>query len=239
MIDQVEFADVILISKTDLMTADALNLLKGYLRTLNPRARIEAIAHGQVDLAAILDTGRFSLEQAALAPGWLRELRGEHTPETETYGIGSVVYRAREPFHPVRLHRLFEAEWTHGVLLRAKGYFWNAARFTEIGSLAQAGHRIRHGYVGRWWKFLPDAVWPEDDERLSAILAHWDDAVGDCRQELVFIGQGIDRQALWQALDDCLLTDEEIDGGPDLWGTYPDPLGDGETKAVTSRTTQG
>lgn len=234
LVDQIEFADVILVSKTDLISDSQLVELEAVVRALNPMARILPMTNGEVPLETILNTELFSLEKAAQAPGWLQELRGDHTPETEEYGIGSTVYRERAPFHPQRLHDLLTAEWTNGKLLRAKGYFWNAARYTEIGSISQAGHIIRHGYIGRWWRFLPDNLWPADDHRRDGILGQWEEPVGDCRQELVFIGQNIDPETLRRQLDACLLTTAEIQQGPDAWSTWPDPLGPGHSDSVTS-----
>ncbi|OZD11570.1 GTP-binding protein [Rhodococcus sp. 06-156-3C] len=238
LVDQVEFADVVLISKADLVTEDRLIELTAILRSLNATAWIVPMSNGRIPLDTILDTGLFSLEKAAQAPGWLKELAGEHTPETEEYGIGSVVYRERAPFHPERLQAFLTGKWTNGNLLRAKGYYWNAARFTEIGSVSQAGHLIKHGYIGRWWKFLPDEHWPIDDYRRSGILQKWEEPVGDCRQELVFIGQDIDAALLRKELDACLLTDAEIELGPDVWITWADPLGEGFGKHVASAVAQ-
>lgn len=238
LVDQVEFADVILVSKTDLVADVELTELLAVLRSLNASARILPISHGHVDLDEIMNTGLFSLEKAAKAPGWLQELDGQHTPETEEYGISSFVYRERAPFHPQRLYDFLTTEWTNGTLLRAKGYYWNAARFGEIGSVSQAGHRIRHGYIGRWWKFIPENHWPADDYRRKGILDKWEEPVGDCRQELVFIGQGIDPDAVRAELDACLLTTAEIELGPDTWTSWPDPLGPGHTDDVASHVGQ-
>ncbi|OLL21524.1 MULTISPECIES: GTP-binding protein [unclassified Rhodococcus (in: high G+C Gram-positive bacteria)] len=224
--DQCEFADVILISKTDLISQQQLEELTAILRRLNSVAQIRPMQMGRIPSGWILNTGSFSLTRAAAAPGWLQELNGTHTPETEEYGIGSVVYRARTPFHPVRFHKFLHEEWTNGRLLRAKGYFWNAARVTDIGSLSQAGHLIRHDYVGRWWRFIPKQYWP-DDERREAITTAWDESVGDCRQEIVFIGQSLDRDNLIERLDACLLTMDEVAMGIDAWSEFADPLGDG------------
>ncbi|CCW19267.1 Putative metal chaperone, involved in Zn homeostasis, GTPase of COG0523 family [Sphingobium indicum BiD32] len=217
LIDQIEFADVILVSKADLISVDALDELLAILRYFNPVATIRSMQMGQVPLDWILDTGLFSLERAESAPGWLRELRGEHVPETEEYGISSCVYRARAPFHPMRFQDLLTKPWSNGRLLRAKGHFWNAARFTEIGSISQAETLIHQGYIGRWWNFIPQIHWPADEDRRSAILRQWEEPVGDCRQELVFIGQDIDRETLFGQLDACLLTVAEIALGPDHW----------------------
>ena len=238
LVDQVEFADVILVSKMDLIGDGGLAELTAVLRSLNATARIYPMTDGEIELDKIMETGLFSLERAAKAPGWLQELRGTHTPETEEYGISSKVYRERAPFHPTRFHDFLNSEWNNGVLLRAKGYFWNASRMTEIGSISQAGHIIRHGYIGRWWKFLPESYWPVDDERREAILEKWEDPVGDCRQELVFIGQGINWESLFRDLDACVLTQEEIELGPDHWEQWADPLGEGNSALVTSKVAQ-
>ena len=238
LVDQVEFADVILIGKVDLVDKRELTELNGVLRSLNASAHIIPMSFGNVDLDSIMDTKLFSLEKAATAPGWLQELQGQHTPETEEYGISSVVYRERAPFHPERIHDFLATEWTNGNLLRAKGYYWNAARFTETGSISQAGHRIRHGYIGRWWKFLPESYWPTDDYRRQGILDKWENPVGDCRQELVFIGQGINPDLLREQLDACLLTTEEIELGPDIWTSWSDPLGPGHSDDVASHVGQ-
>lgn len=238
LVDQVEFADVILVSKTDLINDHELAELTAILVSLNGTAEIIPMSNGVVPLERIMNTSLFSLEKAAAAPGWLRELRGQHIPETEEYGIDSVVYRERAPFHPQRFHDFLTSEWSNGNLLRAKGYFWNAARFADIGSISQAGHRIRHGYIGRWWKFLPDQAWPADQYRRQGILEHWEEPVGDCRQELVFIGQGIDPAVLRASLDACLLTAAEIERGPQEWIGWPDPLGPGDDDAVTSHVAQ-
>lgn len=215
--EQVEFADVILVSKADLVSAEALDEVLAILRRLNPVAAVEPMRMGAAPLDRIFDTGLFSLERAESAPGWLRELRGDHVPETQEYGIASCLYRARAPFHPARFQDFLTRPWNNGRLLRAKGHFWNAARFTEIGSISQAGTLIRHDYVGRWWNFIPRSHWPADEERRNAILQQWEEPVGDCRQELVFIGQDIDREALFAQLDACLLTVDEIALGPDGW----------------------
>ena len=218
--DHVEFADVILVSKADLVSAKTLDELLAILRRLNPAAAVEPMQMGVVPLDRILNTGLFSLERAEGAPGWLRELRGDHVPETEEYGISSCLYRARAPFHPGRFQYLLTRPWTNGRLLRAKGHFWNAARFTEIGSISQAGSLIHQDYVGRWWNFIPQSHWPADEARRTAILQQWEEPVGDCRQELVFIGQNIDRAALFRQLDACLLTVEEIALGPERWTDF-------------------
>ena len=215
--EQVEFADVLLISKADLISPSALDELRAVLHTLNPTASVVSAEHGQIALQQILNTGKFSLERAANAAGWLRESRGSHTTETETYGIASTVYRSRIPFHPKRFHTLLTEPWTNGVLLRCKGYVWIASSYVEAAAIAQAGGPFRCAYVGRWWRFIEKPEWPKDDYRLSAITAKWCDETGDCRQEIIFIGQGVDATELCRRLDECCLTIEEIEKGPDSW----------------------
>ncbi|MEL7936397.1 zinc metallochaperone GTPase ZigA [Pseudomonas delhiensis] len=224
LIDQVEFADVILVSKVDLISSDEREELLAILRGLNPDAEIRPMVMGQVPLEWILDTGRFDFERAAQAPGWLKELRGEHVPETEEYGIASRAYRARRPFHPQRFHAFLAQPWANGRLLRSKGFFWLASRYREAGSWSQAGGLMRHGLAGRWWRFVPKERWPQDEDGLRQVLRHWNADTGDCRQELVFIGQGIDFERLEEELDACLLDDAEFAAGPQAWARLADPF---------------
>lgn len=219
--DQIEFANVILISKTDLISTDEIDNLKAVLRSLNPDAEIVPMAMGKVDLAKILDTGLFDFEKAAQAPGWLKELRGEHVPETEEYGISSFVYQARRPFHPQRFYRLLhEGSWDNGTLLRSKGFFWLASRPSHAGSWSQAGGLMRHDVAGRWWAAVPQEQWPE--EYRQDILVNWREPFGDCRQELVFIGQNLNTEQIRLELDACLLDDLELATGPAAWREYED-----------------
>jgi G3E family GTPase len=225
LIEQVEFADVILISKIDLISSSERQELMAILERLNPQAEILPMVMGEIPLAKILDTGRFDFEKAAQAPGWLRELRGEHVPETEEFGIASTAYRARRPFHPQRFFNFIDGPWTNGKLLRSKGFFWLASKPMDAGSWSQAGGLMRYGFAGRWWRSVPKDQWPQDAESTAAILANWTAATGDCRQELVFIGQNIDFAQLSAELDDCLLTDEEMALGAEGWQLWPDPFG--------------
>ncbi|WP_341522032.1 zinc metallochaperone GTPase ZigA [Pseudomonas sp. G.S.17] len=225
LIEQIEFADVILISKIDLISSSERQELMAILQRLNAQAEIIAMVMGEVPLAKILNTGRFDFERASLAPGWLKELRGEHVPETEEYGIASTAYRARRPFHPERFFSFIDREWTNGKLLRSKGFFWLASKPKDAGSWSQAGGLMRHGFAGRWWRFVPAVQWPEDEESNAAIMQTWSSQTGDCRQELVFIGQNIDFAQLTAELDNCLLTDAEMALGIDCWGELPDPFG--------------
>lgn len=224
LIDQVEFADVILVSKIDLISGAEREELLAMLARLNPQAEVLPMVMGRVPLAKILDTGRFDFERAAQAPGWLAELRGEHVPETEEYGIASTAWRARRPLHPQRFHDFLHREWDNGRLLRSKGWFWLASRPEEAGSWSQAGGLMRHGYAGRWWHAVPREQWPQDAESQAAILAHWQDGCGDRRQELVFIGQHVDFARLHAELDACLLTDAELALGEHAWLALDDPF---------------
>ncbi len=223
LVDQIEFANVILISKIDLIASDEIVNLKAVLHSLNPDADIVPVVMGRVDLNKVLNTGLFDFEKAEQAPGWLKELRGEHTPETEEYGIGSFVYCARRPFHPQRFYNhLHYGEWDNGTLLRSKGFFWLASRPDHAGSWSQAGGVMHHGLAGRWWASVPKQEWPEDS--LSDIQSQWTEPFGDCRQELVFIGQNVNADVVRSELDSCLLTDAELAAGQRIWRTYPDPF---------------
>jgi len=225
LIEQIEFADVILISKIDLISRHEREELVAILERLNAQARIIPMVMGEVPLAEILNTGRFDFERAAQAPGWLQELRGEHVPETEEYGIASTAYRARRPFHPQRFFDFIDRPWSNGKLLRSKGFFWLASKHRDAGSWSQAGGLMRHGFAGRWWRFVPKSQWPEDQESVAAIMGNWQLSTGDCRQELVFIGQNIDFVQMRMELDACLLTDEEMALGAEGWGLLVDPFG--------------
>ena len=226
LIEQVEFADVILISKMDLISRAEREELKAILQRLNAEAEILPMVMGEIALKKIIDTRRFDFERAAQSPGWLKEMRGEHVPETQEYGIASTVYRAVRPFHPERFFNVIDRPWTNGKLLRSKGFFWLASKYQEAGSWSQAGGLMRYGYAGRWWRFVPQNQWPEDAETRAEIFKKWLPETADCRQELVFIGQQIDFNALTVELDACLLTDAEIAMGPDAWQRLSDPFGD-------------
>ncbi len=224
LIEQVEFADVLLVSKIDLISSEQREELLAILRSLNPEADIVPAVMGQVPLARILDTRRFDFDKAAQAPGWLKEMRGEHVPETQEYGIASSSYLARRPFHPQRFHAFLNQSWSNGRLLRSKGYFWLASRPGEAFSWSQAGGLMRYGQAGHWWSAVPETQWPQDEESRAAIMTKWDAQVGDCRQELVFIGQSIDFARLRAELDACLLTPGELAAGPAGWAELADPF---------------
>lgn len=222
LIDQIEFCDVLVLNKVDLIDEAQKETLMAMLHKLNPRAKIVISQFGQVPLAQVLDTGLFDFDRAAQAPGWLKELRGEHTPETEEYGITSFAFRARRPFHPQRFWQLMQHD-LKGVI-RSKGYFWLASRPQYAGSWSQAGGVTRQGLGGMWWASVPEHRWPTDPESLEFIRSKWIDGIGDARQELVFIGMDMDEAGLRARLDAALLTDAEMAKGPKKWRHYNDPL---------------
>jgi len=206
LVEQIEFADVVILNKTDIATQHELALAKSIIRALNGDARIIQTRHGKVALGDILDTGLFSFDAAHQHPTWFKELNGfrEHQPETEEYGISSFVYRARGPFEPAKLHAFFAQSWP-GVV-RAKGFFWLATRPAFVGELSQAGPLVRTEAMGYWWAAVPKKHWPEDDSLLERINKSWHQHWGDRRQELVFIGtREMDEAAIRAALDACLL----------------------------------
>lgn len=231
LVDQVEFADVILVSKTDLATRADVERLTAILQSLNTDAHIIPIAQGQVDIDAVLKTGLFDFERAQQAPGWLKEMRGEHVPETEEYGIGSFSYAARRPFHPGKFHQFLHSTDQFGKLIRSKGYFWLASRPEFAGQWSQAGGIARYGFAGMFWKAIPKTEWPTDEDYLASIEKQWVEPFGDMRQELVFIGQGFDQGAMTQALDQCLLSEDEVLKGKDYWATLDDPFPTWEANA--------
>jgi G3E family GTPase len=221
--EQVEFADVLLISKIDRISGVALKRLKRILRAMNPEARIETMRDGDIPVDWILDTGRFDMRRAMAMPQWESEMRREHVPETEEYGVHSFVYRARRPFHPARLWDILRGE-TFVYVLRSKGTAWIASRVFLRAVWSKAGRFFGLGPGQAWWATVPPERWPGGATMERYLKTYWDDAVGDCRQEIVFIGIGLDESSIRRALDDCLLTDDEMRLGPDGWAAFDDPL---------------
>ncbi len=220
--DQIEFANVIIINKCDLVAEDDVERLKGILHHLNPGAKLLCVTQGKVDLSQVIGTGTYDEVEASLMPGWIKELNGEHTPETEEYGIGSFVYRRRKPFHPARLMDVIN-NGLKGVI-RSKGYLWVASRPHYCAVWSQAGASLVIDRAGYWYAAVGKENWPQDPETRAWLEENWDEQVGDCRQEIVFIGTGLDQQTVEARLDEALLTDEEMADGPDAWLTYEDTL---------------
>ncbi|MGP9435224.1 zinc metallochaperone GTPase ZigA [Ewingella sp. AOP8-B2-18] len=224
LIDQIEFCDVLLVSKTDLLDSFQQREVIALLQSLNPEADIIPIAPGTLPLDRVLNTHRFDFAKAQQAPGWLKELRGEHQPETEEYGISSFVYTARRPFDPDKFYRVVHGDWGGGTLLRSKGFFWLATRPRHAGNWSQAGGIARYGLAGTFWKALPERDWPQDEETRSHIMEKWQEPFGDMRQEIVFIGQNLNKEEIVRRLDDCLLSVEQMAEGIDRWLEMADPF---------------
>ena len=170
----------------------------------------------------VVGTGLFSLDRARRMSGWATGLRGEKLPETEEYGIVSFVYRARRPFHPERLSAQLEQDWPGD--LRVKGFLWLANRMNEVCFWQHAGRMCHTGKTGRWWASVPREKWPTSERAQKRIADNWQEPYGDRRQELVFIGVGLDEDTARRALDVCLLTDDEMGGGEAAWASLPDPF---------------
>ena len=224
LVDQIEFADVILISKTDLASKEEIKKVKGIIKSLNTSAKIFPIANGEIEVDEILDTNLFDFVKARQAPGWLKEMRGEHIPETEEYGISSFSYVARRPFYPDKFYNFLHGTKQYGKLIRSKGYFWLGSRLEYAGQWSQAGGIARYGFAGMFWKATPKDNWPTDKESLSTIMSQWEEPFGDMRQELVFIGQGLDKEKMISDLDECLVSEDDLLKGEEFWTTMNDPF---------------
>jgi G3E family GTPase len=222
LVNQVEFANVLVLSKTDCVTRKEVERLEGILHHLNPDARIVRAVNGAVPLEAVLDTQLFDNARAASSAGWAKEVAGIHTPETEEYGISSFVYRARRPFHPQRLHAYFDEAWD-GVL-RSKGLFWLATRMDEVGSWSQAGAACRTERAGYWWAAVPEDARPTDAETVGVIRSEWQEPHGDRRQEFAVIGIRMNEAEIRAGFDACLLTDLEYAAGVEGWRELSDPF---------------
>jgi G3E family GTPase len=225
LVEQVEFANVIIINKVDLTTAAELSRLEAILRHVNPEARIVRSLRGEAPLDAVLNTNLFDFERAAAAPGWLKELRGEHVPESVEYGVTSFAFRARRPFHPQRFWAfLHDNDKLWMPVLRSKGFFWLATRMSLIGSWSHSGSSACHEPAGLWYAAMPRAEWPTDPEGRAYLEEGWSDPWGDRRQELVFIGIDMDEGAIRRQLEACLLTDDEMAAGEQSWQSFDDPF---------------
>jgi G3E family GTPase len=224
LVDQIEFADLIILNKTDLLTPKKIEQVEATVRSLNASAKIVRAVRGNVPLDELLNTGRFDFDKASQAPGWMAVLRGEEQSETAEYGITSFVYRARRPFHPERLYRFMVNKKLSAGLLRSKGYCWIVTRPKWMGYWSQAGRVMELSPHAVWWADVPRSEWPDDPDELAGIEESFDGVYGDRRQELVFIGRKLDEAAIREALDGCLLTDDEFHGGPIVWSMIQDPL---------------
>jgi G3E family GTPase len=211
--DQIEFANVIVLNKSDLATAEMIGTLEGTLRKLNPGARIIRSEHGRIDPSAIMGTGLFNMEEAESSAGWKKEMEGGmHKPETEEYGISSFVYRERRPFHPERFWTWLDQHFPT-TIIRSKGMFWLVSRPDQALNWSQAGGSLRADGAGVWWCSMPFGQrirYASFLDHKEAIEARWDKDFGDRQNELVFIGQEMDQAAIRTALEQCLCNEAEI-----------------------------
>jgi G3E family GTPase len=224
LVEQVEFADVLLISKRECINDDEASRLESMLRQLNPEAHLSWMDHGRAPLSLVLETGRFSMDRAAAAPGWLKVMRGEEMPETAEYGISSFAWQARRPFHPARLQAIFEDAAFWGDVMRSKRFLWIASRMDITGLWSQAGGTANCSAAGRWFAATPADEWPDEPDIRDSVLQAWVEPWGDRRQEPVFIGCDIDKEAKIRRLESALLDETELALGPEVWATWTDEL---------------
>ena len=224
--DQVEFANVIILNKVDLVSKDDIGVLRSAIKKLNPSARIIESSFCQIDSKDILNTGLFNFEEAEQSAGWIEELnKSEHTPETDEYGIGSFVFRSNKPFDPNRFWDYIQNKFP-ATIIRSKGLFWVASRPEQAISWSQAGGSLKADSAGVWWSSMPyekriQYVAFVDNQK--HIESNWDKFYGDRKNELVFIGQEMDEELIRKELTDCLSTEKEIvnkdwkEGYKDSW----------------------
>jgi G3E family GTPase len=223
LVEQIEFADVVVLNKIDDASLDQLQAARKIIRALNPTCDIVETSFSNAPFDRILNTGRFDFEKAQQHPLWFKELYGfaDHTPETEQYGVSNFVYRARRPFDPAKFHQFLKETWA-GVI-RAKGHFWIATRPQWLGELSQAGAIVRTEGLGFWWANVPADRWPDDPFWRQSLKKNWNELYGDRRQEIVFIGTDMDQDALKARLDACLVL-----GKPGMqiqeWAGLADPF---------------
>lgn len=224
--DQIEFANVIILNKSDLAPQDHIGVLKAAIHKLNPTARIIESTYSKVAPKEILNTGLFNFEEAEQSAGWIEELnKDEHTPETEEYGIGSFVYRSKKPLDPERFWNYIENKFPSNVI-RSKGLFWVASRPEQALIWSQAGGSLKSDSAGVWWCSMPfekRTQYMSFIENQKHIEAEWDTTFGDRKNEIVFIGQDMDEDLIKGELKACLSTDEELtnnrwkEGYEDKW----------------------
>ncbi|HZH63003.1 MAG TPA: GTP-binding protein [Metabacillus sp.] len=219
LIDQIEFANILLLNKTDLVDGEDVKELRAVIHKLNPGAKIIETSFSKVALSEILDTQLFDFEEASQAAGWIQELMNEHIPETEEYGISSFVYKQKRPFHPERFMAWLEI-WPVDVV-RAKGFFWLASRNKITGLLSQAGPSITIQGASEWIATYPKEEQAQILKEEPELLEKWDDLYGDRMTEIVMIGVGMNRDEIEATLNQCLLTDEEMQQD---WNQFTDPL---------------
>lgn len=223
IVDQIEFADLIVLTKTDLIDAEDIERVAGLIRALNPDARVEAAPYGRLAMDLLLDSGRFDPDSTGAFPGWAQALNDEHLPESEEFGITSFVYRSRWPFHPGRLFDLLSESAWEGVL-RSKGFFWLATRPDIQAIWHHAGAAVTLEPSAPWMATIPRKQWDLEPDELADLDDRWDPLLGDRLTELVFIGIDMDHAEVTEALDACVLTAAEIEAGFEGWAEFRDPL---------------
>ena len=228
LVDQVEFANVIIVNKTDLVSQEQIGLIKQLISQLNSSAIVLESTKSRVPLAEVLGTGRFKLDDASeMSSDWLAIPRGEEETETEEYGISDFVFRCDRPFHPQRLWDAVGDDMETGLfrnVLRSKGIAWIASRHDWVYNWSQAGCSVLLEPAGFWWASAPKESWPEEGEIIAEIEARMTNEYGDRQQELVFIGQNLDQDHVTRVLNECLLTDDEYELGPGSWEHFEDPM---------------
>ena len=224
LVDQIEFADVILLNKIDTVDVEKKARIIASIKAINSRAELIESTHGMIDPKAILSTQRFDIDSAEQMPDWLKVIEKEPIPETEEYGISHFVYRARRPFHPERWNQWMTQKW-QGVI-RSKGFLWLATRMPYVGVWSKAGVQNKFEMAGKWFATVDRQNWPDDKEEIASVLANWEEPYGDRRQEIVIIGYvgEMDEAFLKECFDACLLTDVEMQLGESAWCDFKDPL---------------
>ena len=224
LVEQIEFANVILLNKIDLVSEKELKIIRAVIRGLNAKAKIIETNHSKVAMNEVMNTNLYDLKEAQNHPLWAQELYNpdDHTPETEEYGVTSFVYRARDPFDPEKIHSFFNQEWP-GVI-RAKGFFWISSRPNFVGEVSQAGAFVRHQGIGKWWAAVNEEQWPDDKSFRLNINKIWAKGYGDRRQEIVFIGlkNEMNESLIKNKLDGFLIKNYSINLANTL--KYKDPF---------------
>jgi len=210
--DQIEFANVIILNKIDLVTEHQIKELESIICKLNPEAKILLSNKSKIELNTVINTGLFDYEKAEASAGWLKELENEHVPETEEYGIGSIVFRSKKPFHPERFLTYLNTDFPQNVI-RSKGLFWLASRDNQALLWSSAGGSCKADSAGVWWasmsfgERISSSVFVENKDEIEQ---GWDTIYGDRKIELVFIGQYLNKEKLVAQLNDCVLTEDEV-----------------------------
>ena len=210
--DQIEFANVILLNKTDLVSQSEVKNLKDIINKLNPKAQVIKTEYSRVDINEVVGTGRFDFEEAESSAGWIQELENEHTPETEEFGIGSFVFRSKKPFHPERFLNFIQNDFPTNVI-RSKGLFWLGSRSDQALIWSSAGGSIKSDPAGVWWASMPFSErinYTAFVDNQASIESDWEPPFGDRKIELVFIGQQLNPDIIKNQLENCLLNDEEL-----------------------------